>query len=147
MPELDYALLCDYVRAEGGVAHVISAGVDTVFAAEVPTGHNLGLLLSLKFTRNECGRPHRLEVIFQDEDGERLAQISGAIEPEWPEGIPPGWHSRAQAGFNLGIPLPRVGLYAFELLVNDSHAKTIPLRVLARESEAPGQAPEPEPED
>jgi Family of unknown function (DUF6941) len=146
VPELDYALVCDYVRAEGGLAHVISAGVDTIWTAEVPTGQNVGLLISLLFTRNECGRPHRLEVIFQDEDGERLAQISGAIEPQWPEGIPPGWRSRTQAGFNIGLPLPRVGLYAFELLVNDSNVKTIPLRVLKRETPEPGPAAELEPE-
>jgi hypothetical protein len=30
VPELDFALLSDYVRVEGGIAHVIAAGVDTV---------------------------------------------------------------------------------------------------------------------
>lgn len=40
MPTLDYALLCDYVRVEGGVAHVIAAGIDTIWKEEVPSGQN-----------------------------------------------------------------------------------------------------------
>jgi hypothetical protein len=31
VPELDFALLSDFVRIEGGTAHVIAAGVDTVY--------------------------------------------------------------------------------------------------------------------
>jgi hypothetical protein len=72
MPELDYAVLGDYVRAEAGIAHVIAAGIDTIWSAEVPTGRNVGLLLRITFTRNECGRLHRIEIIFQDTDGARL---------------------------------------------------------------------------
>lgn len=133
MPVLDYAVLCDYVRLEGGLAHVIAAGIDTIYTQDVPAGQNVGLLIRVSFTRNECGRQHRVEVIFQDEDGERLAQIMGVVEPEWPEGNPPNWRSSAMLGLNIGVPLPRFGLYAFEVLVNDNHMKTIPLRVVQRE--------------
>lgn len=133
MPELDYALLCDYVRAEGGMAHVVAAGIDTIWAPEVPAGQNLGLLMRVAFARNECGRPHRIEVIFQGEDGERLAQIGGVVTPEWSSDLPPGWRVGALMGLNIGVPLPRYGLYAFEVLVNDSLVKSIPLRVLQRE--------------
>jgi hypothetical protein len=136
MPVLDYGFLCDYVRAEGGIAHVISAGIDTVVAPEVPTGHNVGLLMRVSFTRNECGRPHRIEVIFQDEDGERLAQLTAAVEPEWQEDLPPNWRVGVVSGLNIGVPLPRFGLYAFEILINDNHMKTVPLRV--REPDQPG---------
>jgi hypothetical protein len=90
VPEVDYALIGDYVRAEGGVAHVIGAGIDTVYAPQVPIGQNLGLLARFTFTRNECGRPHRIEIIFQDADGERLAQLVAPVEPEYPEGLPHG---------------------------------------------------------
>lgn len=141
MPVLDYAVLCDYVRAEGGLAHVIAAGIDTVWTEDVPAGQNVGLLMRVSFTRNECGRPHRVEIIFQDEDGERLAQIMGVSEPQWPEGFPPNWRVGALVGLNFAVPLPRFGLYAFEVLVNDNHMKTIPLRVMAKEQ---AEAPPPE---
>jgi hypothetical protein len=137
VPELDYALLCDYVRAEGGIAHVISAGIDTVQAPDVPAGQNLGLLMRIGFARTECGRQHRVEVIFQDADGERLAEITGVLKPEWQPGVPPGWKVGALMGLNFGVPLPRFGLYSVEVLVNDSQVKSIPLRVLQREMPAP----------
>jgi hypothetical protein len=130
MPELDFALLSDYVRAEAGIAHVIAAGIDTVRAPTVPTGQNLGLVFRILFSRTECGRPHRLEVIFQDEDGSRLAAISSAITPVWVEGQPAHWKTGVIGGFNIGVPLPRYGLYSFEFMMNDNLLKSLPLRVI-----------------
>lgn len=130
MPELDFALLGDHVRAEGGIAHVIAAGIDTIYAPAVPTGQNVGLLFRVLFTRNECDRPHRLEVFFQDEDGTRLAAMSSAVTPVWIEGQPAHWKTGVIGGFNFGIPLPRYGIYSLEMIMNDSHLKTLHLRVV-----------------
>jgi uncharacterized protein DUF6941 len=91
MPELDFAFVCDFARADAGLGHAIGISVDTIYAAEVPTGHNLGLLARVMFTRNECDRPHRLELYFQDADGTRLVALNAIIEPEWPEELPVGW--------------------------------------------------------
>lgn len=138
MPTLDYALLCDYVRAEAGLAHVIAAGIDTIWKDEVPSGQNLGLLMRVGFARSECGRPHRIEIIVQGEDGDRLAQLSAVVEPEWLEGLPASWTSGALTGINIGVPLPRFGLYSVEILVNDTLMKAIPLRVAQRETQSQG---------
>jgi hypothetical protein len=43
------------------------------------------------------------------------------------------------AGINMGVPLPRYGLYSFEVLVNDSLLKSVPLRV--REAPAAPERP------
>lgn len=136
MPDLDAAILCDYVRSEGGVAHIIAAGIDRIATEQVPTGQNVGLYILVRFTRAECGRPHRVEVVFQDEDGSRLVQVEGAITPEWSEDTPPGWKQGAVLALNLGLPLPRFGIYSIEILVNDSSAKTIPVRVVQRQQPA-----------
>jgi len=37
VPELDYMVLADYVRQDGGVIHIMGAGVDTVTAPVVPS--------------------------------------------------------------------------------------------------------------
>ena len=129
MPTLDYAVLCDHVRAEGGVAHIIAAGIDTISAAQVPVTHNMGIVVQLEFTRNECGRPHRIEAHLQGIDGDTIAQIQGAITPEWVE-APVGWDTRAQVTMNVGILFPRYGEYAMEILVNDTSLKRINLRVV-----------------
>ena len=132
MPALDYALVCDYVRAEGGVAHVIAAGVDTYHFAEVPASANLGLLLRATFTRNECGRRHTIELIFQDADGARLAQVQATTVPDWPDDHPAGWPVGTLLGLNVGVPFPSFGDYALEILVNGSSLKSIPLRAVQR---------------
>ncbi len=132
MPKLDYALLCDFVRPEGGLAHVISAGIDTIYAAEVPTGHNLGLLMRFTFTQGECGRPHRIEVYFRDTDGQDLTKIEAVVTPEWNDTLPPGWPLGLQAGLNFGVPLPAFGEYAFEIMLDDNSVDSRALRVVER---------------
>jgi hypothetical protein len=130
MPELDLALIADYVHAEDGVAYVMRGCIDTVWAAEVPTGRNVGFLFRVTFSRSECGRPHRVEVIFQDEDGDRLAHVQTVVTPEWDDGLPPHWKVKLLGGLNFGVPLPRYGLYSFDVMINDSQQKAIELRVV-----------------
>jgi hypothetical protein len=77
MLQLDYALLCDYVRTEGGVAHVIAAGVDTIYRPEVPTVANLGLLARFTFSDEDLGEEHQLELQLADQDGQQVARITG----------------------------------------------------------------------
>lgn len=129
MPALDYAFICDHVRVEGGVAHALAVGIDAIYASEVPAGQNLGLLMRITFTQGECGRPHRIEVFFRDTDGADLAKIEGEALPQWQDDLPVGWPVGSLIGLNFGVPLPSYGTYAFEILINDSHAKSLDLRV------------------
>ena len=130
MPEVDYAFLCDHVRAEGGVAHVIAAGIDTIFMEQVPSVANLGLLVRVTYTRSECGRAHRIEAILADTDGERIAHLQGISTPTWTKGLPPGWRQGMFVALNFGLPFPKYGVYSLDILVNDSHKKSIDLRVV-----------------
>jgi hypothetical protein len=130
MPEIDFAFVADYVRPEGGVVHAIAAGIDTVYAPVVPTGRNLALLIRLTFSRAEVGREHRVEVVFQDADGHRLAQVQAAIQVEWDESLPPGWRQAGVLPLNAGFPLPHHGIYSFEILINGDSKKSINLRVI-----------------
>lgn len=129
MPELDFAVVCDFVRADGGVAHIIGGGFETIHVDEVPAGRNMGLWARVLLARSECNRPHRLELIFQSADGERLTEISGPIERDWPEALSAGVKVGVGLAFNFGVPLPALGLYSLEILINDSLGKSIPLLV------------------
>jgi hypothetical protein len=91
MLQLDYALLCDYVRGEGGVAHVIAAGIDTVYRPEVPTVANFGLLARFTFTDEDLGEEHRLELQLADQEGQQVAQITGTPPLQPVPGLPEGW--------------------------------------------------------
>ena len=130
MPEIDYAFLCDHARVEGGLGYVIAAGVDTLYVPEVPSGANIALLMRVSFTRNECDRPHRIEVIIQDTDGARIGVINGTATPQWIPDLPPGWRVGTMTAFNMGLPLPHYGEYSIEILVNDGNARSIDFRVI-----------------
>jgi hypothetical protein len=67
-------------------------------------------------------------------------QATSVLEPAWNDDLPPHWHVALLGGLNFPIALPRYGLYAFEILINDSNAKTIPLRVVAPDDEASAEA-------
>lgn len=137
MPELDYALLCDYVRAEGGVAHVIAAGVDTIYRDEVPSATNLGLLARVLFTDDETGQPYQLEVNLHDQEGQQVAQLNGTVTPQPVEGLPEDWPSGALLAINFGVPLPSHGVYTLSILLDDTPRKTINLRVVPPASDGP----------
>ncbi len=142
MPELDYAMLAEHVRIDHGVAYILAGGWDGIEISEMPATTTIALLMRLGFDRAECGRPHRVEVLIQDEDGARLFQLSRTLKPEWPEGYPLTWKRHEQ--FKLGFPLyfERYGLHDCLILLNDSLLKTIPF-VVKPLSEAAAGHPQP----
>jgi predicted amino acid racemase len=111
MLQLDYALLCDYVRAEGGIAHVIAAGIDTINRPEVPTVANFGLFGRVTFTDEDVGQAHQIEVRLADQEGEEIAHISGGQQLQAVQGLPEGWPYGAILALNFGVPLPSFGTY------------------------------------
>lgn len=127
MPELDFMVTADYVRAEGGVLHMIAAGFDTMWVPAVPAARPIGVGLRLMVTTAEAAHPHEVELIFQDADGQRVAQVNGRFDA-----VPPG-QQRTQPGrplgvvmaFNLMIPIPRYGDYSLVLLVDHNEKKSI----------------------
>lgn len=125
MPKLDFAILAEHVRIDKGVAHVIAAGWDGIQISKLPWNVHISLLMKIRFHRTECGRPHRVEVLVQDEDGNRLAQITNTMRPHWPEGYPITWRWSEQYALDFPVSLKRYGLYECLILVNDSLLKTI----------------------
>ena len=109
---------------------MIAAGVDTITLPQVPGVANLGLLVRVSYTRSECGRAHRIEAILADTDGERIAHLQAIGTPTLMEGLPTGWRQGTFIALNFGLPFPKYGVYSFDILVNDSHKKSIDLRVV-----------------
>lgn len=87
VPSVDYMLVADRVHSdpETGKQHILGAGCDRITAGEVPTAQGVGVALRLTHTRAECGREHRIELIFQNEDGGRVVEVHGAYTPQRPE--------------------------------------------------------------
>ena len=129
MPSLDFALIAEHVRVEQDLAYLIAGGTDMITTPKLPVGINLGLLLRVSFERAECGRLHRVEVMVQDEDGERLIHLAATGTPTWQEEWPINWKSKDMFGFNFGLPVARYGIHEFVILINDTQVKTIPFVV------------------
>jgi hypothetical protein len=143
MPELDYMVTADYVRAEGGMLHIIAAGVDTMLLPSVPAARQLGVGLRLLIDVAEAQQPHHVELIYQDADGHRLAQVAGTIGPvATNEPLPPpGRPFGIAVAFNLMLPVPTLGDYSLELLVDGEPKKSITLTAVQLEAPAaPGHA-------
>jgi hypothetical protein len=143
MPELDFMVTADYVRAESGMLHMIAAGVDLMFIPSVPAARQLGVGLRLLVDVAEAREQHRIQLIYQDADGHRLADISGTLGPVDPNEPlpPPGRSFGVPVAFNLMLPIPTYGDYSLELLVDDQSMKSITLTAVQLPSPAaPGHA-------
>src|SRR4051794_19269082 len=112
MPEVDFMILCDHVRPEGPILHIIAAGIDRIEAASFPTVHNMGIAIRLLLTRAECDEEPSLELRFSDQDGRRLVGFNGKFQAKYPDNVPPGWHAYGVMPINMGLPLPAPGIYS-----------------------------------
>jgi hypothetical protein len=142
MPDLDFMVVADYVRPENGVLHMIAAGIDTIYAGAVPSARQVGLGLRLLLTPAEAQYEHPVELIFQDPDGRRIAQLRALLSPQ---PLAPAAKAGRKLGvviaFNITLPLPGYGDFSFELLVGGNHIKTIPMIISEPPQPHPGIAP------
>lgn len=120
MPEIDFALLAEHVRAENGLGYAIAAGVNKVMLQSVPSGLPAGVLLKLSLSPAERSRDHRIEFVFMGADGERLMQMN-LVPPVDPSA------SHILIGTNFGLPIPEYGHYSLEILINDTMHKAFSL--------------------
>lgn len=131
MPELDFMIISDYVRAENGVLHMIAGGFDTITTRNVPASRNVGIGISLKLTRSEATEHHTLRLVFHGTDGARITEI-GADLPAHSEApnVPPGRKVGVVTALNMSLPLPAYGDYSLKLLMDGNSTKEIPIHVL-----------------
>ncbi len=132
MPELDYMVLADYVRQDGGVIHIMGAGVDTVFAPAVPIVQPFGVALRISFsTTEEPGEEHRLTVTFIGPDNRLLDATATFVTPPRPPGVPEHWRTGLGVAVQIAVPLPQYGDYSCELDIDDgSITKSYEFRVI-----------------
>lgn len=129
MPEVDFMVVCDYVRTEGGLLHMIAAGVDRIRPQRLPMVQQFGVGVRLSLTRVECDVPHEVQLVFQDEDGQRIMQMDAEVRVSFPERSLPGGKVRTALALNVGVPLQQSGGYSFELLVDRQMKKSVDMIV------------------
>lgn len=130
MPHLDFAFLADSAEAEPGRKfYVLGGGIDQIAGPTFPLFHpHMSLLMRFLVHPTELGLKHHLEVRLVNADGRELAKIEGDIEASG-SGIP-----GREAAVNMVINLANTrfddpGDYSIEVLMNNQHMKSLPLRV------------------
>lgn len=131
MPALDFAFLADAAEANAHSRkfYVLGGGFDSIGAATFPAVHpQLSLVARILVHPTEADRSHTLEIKLMDADGGIIANIEG----NFAAGAP------SQPGRELAVPLvinianvqfERPGDYSVEILINNQHMKSLPLRV------------------
>ena len=130
MPKLDFAFIADAAEADPGRKfYVLGGGVDSIGAQTFPVVHpHLALLMRLLVHPTETDREHQLEVRLIDSDGGELSRIEGTFQAS--RGGPPGRELPMNISLNMSnIRFERSGDYSIELLVDNQHVKSLPLRL------------------
>jgi hypothetical protein len=130
MPKLDFAFLADAAEAEPGRKfYVLGGGVDSIGAQAFPVVHpQMALLIRLLVHPTEAERPHALEIRLTDSDGGELVKLEGSFTAG--TGGRPG----REMPINISLAMAntrfeRAGDYSIELLVDNQHVKSLPLRL------------------
>jgi hypothetical protein len=131
--ELRTVVLCDYVRPEGALAHVLGANIDTINAPQVPIGVNLGLFAIVAIDAAESGVAQELRLTIRPADRtEHIFELTAAFSSGVnEEGLPDYWHIRAPVCLNFGVPFAEYGYYVVDVRLNDGEPWTSHLRVVA----------------
>ncbi|MFN2615104.1 MAG: hypothetical protein ABR552_09870 [Actinomycetota bacterium] len=131
MPKLDFAFLADAAEAEPGRKfYVIGGGVDSITAPSFPVVHpHLSLVLRIMIHPAEADRDHTLEVRMMDSDGGALANVAGTFAASGTAA--PGREVPVNLVFNMvNTRFEGGGDYSIEILINNEHKKSLPLRLV-----------------
>lgn len=140
MSNLDLAFIADYARAKSGVIDALSLGYDTLHVPGLPASHQTFVTLRIFLDRLDCQSTHRVEIIVQSTDGDRIAEVLFNLEAQWPAAAPILGQVAVQAVIPLLIPLSSFGGHSVEIAMDGEHLKTIPFAVVRANGESLGYA-------
>jgi len=132
---LDWALLANAAESPpNGLVYILGAGIDTLWREQFPAPFGGAMVLRVLSSRLESERQHKVEVHCSDEDGKAVLQqpvVLGLPPRTVHSDHPPGWDLAANIVINLaGVPIPKPGLYRFEILIDDQQVRTLPFRAV-----------------
>jgi hypothetical protein len=132
--DVDFVLLADAAEVAQGKLYVLGGAIDTIWTSSAPiTYPRLSFVVRLMFSPAEIGRAHKVEVNIMDGDGKRLTSVGGDLSVGKNPNLPQGWKQGFLSVLNfLSLKFENFGDYSFELVVNHSSLKSVPLRVARR---------------
>lgn len=129
--EIDLALLADAATVDAGGKLNVLGVFDRINASDFPARHGR-VALVVRFTAgvDEAGE-HEVEIVLKDPRGERVVGLDGKINfgpgPRYG-----GGEMRVPHVLNLdGLVFQEPGRYAFDLIVDGVHHRSLPLTVVS----------------
>ena len=129
--EIELAFLADAAQETAGKLNALGIGIDQILADQVPSFHPvMYLVLKIALQPIECDRPHQMEIVLWDPDGQIVGpqlngQFSASRRADDPLKV-----SYAQVVVSMiGQRFPREGDYAFHIVIDGQEKKTLPLTI------------------
>lgn len=122
---VDFAVLADYALVDQHGKLSVLGIFQHVWVQNFPAVHpRTHLVIRVRGRRTEVGN-HPVRIRFVDDQGNELVGGEGAIQ----FGEPPAGVTDIEAGAVLvfDVPLPRAGVYAFEIMLDGTAAMRVPL--------------------
>ena len=135
--DIDYALMADAAEIANGKLYVLGGGWDTYSAAEVPAQLRVAIAVGVRIGWEETNQQTPVRVTIEDDDGQQLVAIDGAVNVGRPAGLSPGSTQLAQMAVNLAVNFQKHGGYRVRIVAGSeerSVEKLLPFRVLPRKS-------------
>jgi hypothetical protein len=142
--EVEYAFLADAADAPpNGKLYVLGAGIDHIYAQRFPAVHaTMTVVVKLAVHPSECGVPRTMTIDLWDSDAHPVGvHVEHPFQAQRNE-LRPGSMVYVQLVLNLvGLRFESPGDYSFEVMVDGSHKKSIPLTLIeqSHRQEAPAE--------
>lgn len=128
------ALLCDAASARENLLFILGGGITRIWRPQLPAPLNVDLGMLFTMHPLEARERHRLAVVLQGADGNRIAELSAEF------GMDPGTLDQIELrpgeslSFPLAIPLRGIGVseygsYSIEILVDGGHTESLPFAI------------------
>ncbi len=129
--EVDFAFLADRADIVNGKLYLLGGAFDTIHAPKVPVKHQaMTLVMRFLFSPPELDRQYRIEVRLIDSDGKKILAMPGDFTIKRSKSAEEGYRTPFLTSINLlNTPLERYGDYSFEIFINETCLKSIPLRL------------------
>jgi hypothetical protein len=122
---VDWAIQCRYAEADGGIATIVGAGIDTYFVQEFPAELTLVVAVRLAGADEEMVEEHDMSFRVHDPDMEITDGIRGEFRAERNPLAQAGWEAGLLFVTAHQIAAPSPGAYGLEILIDDESKHTV----------------------
>lgn len=137
---VDWAILCRYAEAEGGLAAIMGAGIDTFWSTEFPVTILAPIVIRVVGTEDEMAHEHAILFRVLAPDLSALAEVEIQLDAALNPLREPGWEQAAVFVTAHQIEVESPGTYSIEIDIDGQHMKSVPFRVRPAKEAAPGRS-------